>query len=153
MRTGCGSDDQGVLHVVTVRSVYTPTPSSKARFYHVYLDVRAFVTSPCSPGEIAELYFLLYNEADDRFLTEEFCVYLNHNGVLARDPTVRIKTSFTDLVQSDVQDPICLVCRIVRNDAMKMSTVQVQTLGMDDVVLTLRFGMDLTATQSPGILR
>ena len=103
-------------------SVPTPTPSGKARFYHVYLDVRAFVASPCSPGELAELYFSLYNKADGKFLTEEFCVHLNHNGVLARDPTARIKTLFTDLVQSDVQDPIYLVCRIVRNGAMKMNT-------------------------------
>lgn len=102
-------------------SIPAPTPSGKARFYHVYLDVRAFVASPCSPGEFAELYFSLYNKADGKFLTEEFCVYLNHNGVLARDPTARIKTLFTDLVQSDVQDPIYLVCRIVRNGAMKMS--------------------------------
>ena len=102
-------------------SIPTPTPSGKARFYHVYLDVRAFVASPCSPGEFAELYFSLYNKADGKFLTEEFCVHLNHNGVLARDPTARIKTLFTDLVQSDVQDPIYLVCRIVRNGAMKMS--------------------------------
>ena len=101
-------------------SIPTPTPSGKARFYHVYLDVRAFVASPCSPGEFAELYFSLYNKADGKFLTEEFCVHLNHNGVLARDPTARIKTLFTDLVQSDVQDPIYLVCRIVRNGAMKM---------------------------------
>lgn len=102
-------------------SIPTPTPSGKARFYHVYLDVRAFVASPCSPGEFAELYFSLYNKVDGKFLTEEFCVHLNHNGVLARDPTARIKTLFTDLVQSDVQDPIYLVCRIVRNGAMKMS--------------------------------
>ena len=103
-------------------SIPTPTPSGKARFYHVYLDVRAFVASPCSPGEFAELYFSLYNNADGKFLTEEFCVHLNHNGVLARDPKARIKTLFTDLVQSDVQDPIYLVCRIVRNGAMKMSS-------------------------------
>ena len=103
-------------------SIPNPTPSGKARFYHVYLDVRAFVASPCSPGEIAELYFSLYNRADGRFLTEEFCVHLNHNGVLARDPSARIKTLFADLVQSDVQDPIYLVCRIVRNGAMKVNS-------------------------------
>ena len=103
-------------------SVPTPTPSGKARFYHVYLDIRAFVASPCSPGELAELYFSLYNKNDGKFLTEEFSAHLNHNGVLARDPTARIKTLFTDLVQSDVQDPIYLVCRIVRNGAMKMSS-------------------------------
>jgi hypothetical protein len=53
-------------------------------------------------------------------VTEEFCVVLNHNGVLARDPSARIRTLFTDLAQSDVQDPLYLVCRIVRNGALKI---------------------------------
>jgi dedicator of cytokinesis protein 3 len=101
-------------------SLPAPVPSGKARFYHVFLDVRAFVASPCSPGETAELFFSLYNKNDQRFLTEEFSAYLNHNGVLARDPAARIRSMFTDLVQSDVQEPIYLVCRIVRNGALKI---------------------------------
>ena len=124
-------------------SIPTPTPSGKARFYHVYLDVRAFVASPCSPGELAELYFSLYNKADGRFLTEEFCVHLNHNGVSARDPTARIKTLFTDLVQSDVQDPIYLVCRIVRNGAMKMGASPGSDLGNG------RRGSDVSFREGP----
>ncbi|KAI0082009.1 cytoplasmic protein [Panus rudis PR-1116 ss-1] len=95
----------------------TPT---RAKFYHVFLDVRAFVASPCAPGETAELFFSLYNANGARFLSEDFCAILNHNGVLARDPSSRIRTLFTDLVQSDVQDPIYLVCKIVRNGSMKM---------------------------------
>ena len=97
---------------------YPPQP--KAKFYHVFLDLRAFVASPCAPGETAELFFSLYNKADSRFVSEEFCAILNHNGVLARDPSARIRTLFTDLVQSDAQDPIYLVCKIVRNGSMKM---------------------------------
>ena len=100
-----------------------PTPAkATARFYHVFLDLRAFVASPCSPGETAELFFSLYNKAETRFVTEEFCVVLNHNGVLARDPSAKIRTLFTDLAQSDVQDPIFLVCRIVRNGFLKIGT-------------------------------
>ncbi|KAJ8488189.1 hypothetical protein ONZ45_g14041 [Pleurotus djamor] len=95
-----------------------PPPS---KFYHMYLDVRAFVASPCSPGETAELYFSLYNRAESQFITEDFCVVLNHNGVLARDPSSRIRTLFVDLALSDIQDPIYLVCRIVRNGALKIS--------------------------------
>ena len=91
-----------------------------AKFYHIFLDIRAFVASPCAPGETAELFFSLYNKTETRFVTEEFCAVLNHNGVLARDPSARIRTLFTDLAQSDVQDPLYLVCRIVRNGALKI---------------------------------
>ncbi|KAI8969583.1 cytoplasmic protein [Trametes punicea] len=108
------------------RLIKSLSPSStspqRAKFYHVYLDVRAFVASPCGPGETAELIFSLYNKADARFVSEDFCAILNHNGVLARDPSARIRTLFTDLVQSDAQDPIYLVCRIVRNGPLKMGS-------------------------------
>ncbi|KAJ3508883.1 hypothetical protein NLJ89_g5517 [Agrocybe chaxingu] len=91
-----------------------------AKFYHIFLDLRAFVASPCSPGETAELFFSLYKKQGTQFVTEEFCAILNHNGVLSRDPTTRIRTLFVDLATSDVQDPLYLVCRIVRNGALKL---------------------------------
>ena len=99
----------------------SPNKSSKnvTKFFHVYLDLRAFVASPCSPGETAELFFSLYRKQGTQFITEEFCAILSHNGVLARDPSSRIRTMFTDLVLTDVQDPIYLVCRIVRNGILK----------------------------------
>ncbi|KAJ7188388.1 hypothetical protein C8R46DRAFT_1183883 [Mycena filopes] len=90
-----------------------------AKFFHIFLDLRAFVASPCAPGETAELFFSLYKRSG-QFVTEEFCAILNHNGVLARDPTKRIRTLFTDLALSDVQDPIYLVCRIVRSGGLKL---------------------------------
>jgi dedicator of cytokinesis protein 3 len=96
--------------------------STAAKFYHIFLDLRAFVASPCSPGETAEIFFSLYNKNESRFVTEEFCAILNQNGVLARDPSAPIRTLFTDLAQSDVQDPIFLVARIVRNGALKIGT-------------------------------
>lgn len=95
---------------------------SRAKFYHIFLDLRAFVASPCAPGETAELFFSLYNQAEGRFVSEEFCAVLNHNGVLARDPTMRVRTLFTDITPSDAQDPILLVCSIVRNGAMKLGS-------------------------------
>jgi dedicator of cytokinesis protein 3 len=98
------------------------TSKATAKFYQIFLDLRAFVASPCSPGETAELFFSLYNKAEARFVTEEFCAILNHNGVLARDPSAKIRTLFTDLAQSDVQDPIYLVCRIIRNGTLKMGS-------------------------------
>jgi dedicator of cytokinesis protein 3 len=94
--------------------------SRPAKFYHVFLDLRAFVASLCAPHETVELFFSLYNQAQTRFVTEEFCAVLDHHGVLARDPDTRVRTLFTDLVQSDVQDPIWLVCRIVRNGGLKI---------------------------------
>ena len=90
-----------------------------AKFYHVYLDVHASVASVCLPGETAELFFSLYRKQGTQFITEEFCVILNHNGVMARDPEGHIRTLFTDLVLTDVQDSIYLVCRIIRNGPLK----------------------------------
>ncbi|KAG8997177.1 hypothetical protein FRB93_000463 [Tulasnella sp. JGI-2019a] len=95
---------------------------SSVKFYHVYVELRAFVASPCAPGETAELYFSLYSKPGGRFLTEEFCAVLNHNGVLARDAMAKVRTLFSDLGQHDVQDSIYLVCRIIRNGAMKLSS-------------------------------
>ncbi|KAL0956056.1 hypothetical protein HGRIS_002226 [Hohenbuehelia grisea] len=105
-------------------SCLSPSPTIKptaAKFFHIFLDLRAFVASPCSPGETAELFFSLYNKSQSQFVTEDFCVVLNHNGVLARDPTSHMRTLFTDLALSDAEDSIFLVCRIVRNGALKIS--------------------------------
>ncbi|KZT27977.1 cytoplasmic protein [Neolentinus lepideus HHB14362 ss-1] len=99
-----------------------PSKPAAAKFYHLFLELKAFVASPCAPGETVELFFSLYNRAESKFVTEDFVVILNHNGRLARDPAAHIRTLFTDLVQSDVQDPIYLVCRIVRNGALKLGS-------------------------------
>ncbi|KAF9047285.1 cytoplasmic protein [Panaeolus papilionaceus] len=90
------------------------------KFYHVFFDLRAFVASPCAPGETAELFFSLYQKQGMQFFTEEFCAVLNHNGVLARDPSSRIRTLFVDLATSDIQEPIYLVCKIVRTGSLKL---------------------------------
>ncbi|OCF44595.1 hypothetical protein I317_01482 [Kwoniella heveanensis CBS 569] len=97
-------------------------PSSGSH-YHCLLDVRAFVANPCAPGESAELYFSLYNKVESRFVTEEFCLVLNHLGTPARDAEQRIgrlRTLFTDLKIEDLAHDIFLVCRIVRNGALKL---------------------------------
>jgi len=128
-----------VFHEVTRPREYTrllgslapPGSKSSVKFYHVFLDLKAFVASPCSPGETAELYFSLYNSADMRFITEEFCAILNHNGVLARDPAARIRTLFTDLVQSEAKESIYLVCKIVRNGALKIGASMSSTVAVD----------------------
>nr|XP_019044242.1 hypothetical protein I302_07525 [Kwoniella bestiolae CBS 10118]OCF23172.1 hypothetical protein I302_07525 [Kwoniella bestiolae CBS 10118] len=98
-------------------------PSSSGSYYHCFLDVRAFIANPCAPGETAELYFSLYNKAESRFVTEEFCLVLNHLGSPARDAEQRLgrlRTLFVDLKLDDLAHDIFLVCRVVRNGAMKM---------------------------------
>ncbi|BEI88066.1 uncharacterized protein CcaverHIS019_0107840 [Cutaneotrichosporon cavernicola] len=99
--------------------------SSSPSGYHCLLDFRAFIASPCAPGETAELFFSLYSKTQGRFLTEEFCLILNHNGTPARDADRRLgklRTLFADLRADDVTAGTYLVCRIVRNGSMKMST-------------------------------
>ncbi|KAM0753228.1 hypothetical protein T439DRAFT_342381 [Meredithblackwellia eburnea MCA 4105] len=99
-------------------------PITGAKFYHVLLDVRAFVANVCGVGETAELYFSLFSKSDARYLTEEYCVILNHNGAPAREAEGRFgktKTLFRDLSQHDIHDQIFLVCRIVKNGSLKLS--------------------------------
>lgn len=101
---------------------YQPEKPTAAKFYHIFLDLRAFVATPCAPGETAELFFSVYKHCEyPRFVTEECYIVLNHNGVLSRDPNARIRSLFTDIALSDAQDPLFLVCRIVRNGALKMN--------------------------------
>ncbi|KAH7923945.1 hypothetical protein BV22DRAFT_1035772 [Leucogyrophana mollusca] len=99
-----------------------PEKPTAAKFYHIFVDLRAFVASPCAPGETAELFFSIYKHSDAQFITEDRCIVLNHNGVLARDPQARIRSLFTDIALSEAQDPLYLVCRIVRSGALKMTT-------------------------------
>ena len=112
---------RGHSRLIGSLSPMAPT-QQRSKFYYVFLSMRAFVASPCASGETAELYFSLYNKADARFISEEFCVVLIHNRVLAHDPSARIRTLFMDLLQSDAQDPIYLVCKIVRNGSLKMGS-------------------------------
>ncbi|GAA5903536.1 hypothetical protein JCM5296_006854 [Sporobolomyces johnsonii] len=96
--------------------------SSSTKFHHVFVDVRSLVASICAPGELVELYFSLFNKTDARYVTEEFCLILNHNGVPIRDSDTkdgRMRTLFRDLSQHDVQDQLYLVCRLVKNGAIK----------------------------------
>ncbi|KAF9451260.1 hypothetical protein P691DRAFT_796987 [Macrolepiota fuliginosa MF-IS2] len=118
---------------------------STAKFYHVFLDLRAFVASPCVPGETAELFFSLYKKQGTQFVTEDFCAVLNHNGVLARDPESRIRTLFTDLAYSDIQDPIYLVCRIVRNGSFKLGSS-----GANGITENGKRGSELTSKSDAG---
>nr|ODN99941.1 cytoplasmic protein [Cryptococcus depauperatus CBS 7855] len=96
---------------------------STGSHYHLLLDVRAFVANPSAPGETAELYFSLYHKNEAKFITEEYCLILNHFGSPARDAEQRIgrlRTLFADIKKEDFSQDTYLVCKIVRNGAMKM---------------------------------
>ncbi|GAA5913444.1 hypothetical protein JCM6882_001962 [Rhodosporidiobolus microsporus] len=98
-----------------------PSPPS---FFHLFLDVRALVANIAGPGELVELYFSLFSKSDSRYITEEYCLILNHNGAPARESEGRfgrMRTLFRDLSQHDVQGPLFLICRIVKNGAVKIS--------------------------------
>ncbi|EIW83239.1 cytoplasmic protein [Coniophora puteana RWD-64-598 SS2] len=106
--------------LVSTLNPYQQDKPTAIKFYHIFLDLRAFVASLCAPGETAELFFSIYKHTEARFVTEECCIILNHNGVLARDPNARIRSLFADIAQSDAQDPLYLVCKIVRSGALNM---------------------------------
>ncbi|KAF8750636.1 hypothetical protein RHS01_08880 [Rhizoctonia solani] len=124
--------------------------TTRPKFHHILLDLRAFVAAPCAPGEYTELFFSLYSKAGASFVTEDFCVILNRNGVrgdethtagspisngapsigLARGestdgtigkPEAPIRTLFTDLGSHDLSEGLVLVCRIVRRGGMKLA--------------------------------
>ncbi|GAC97073.1 hypothetical protein PHSY_004657 [Pseudozyma hubeiensis SY62] len=102
-----------------------------AKYFHVLVDLRVFVATPCSAGEMIELYFSLYNRAESRFLTEDFCVVLNHRGVPVRDSTGtpgKMHALFTELSASDMQD-LNVVCRIVRNGSMRVGDIRATPSG------------------------
>ncbi|KAL1687532.1 hypothetical protein GGG16DRAFT_127866 [Schizophyllum commune] len=109
-------------------SLNRPSAPSVSKFYHVMVDVRSFSATICGPGDTAELFFSLYHRNSEQFLTEDFCVVLDHQGQPvhpSQDGTSkRIRTLFLDLAASDMQDSLYLVCRIVRNGPMKLALHQ-----------------------------
>lgn len=113
---------------------FSAESKSDIKYFHVYLDLRAFVASPCQLGEHAELYFSLYNKAESRFLTEEFCVILNHQGVpLRNDKLGKLCALFSDLSANDMHD-LNVVCRIVRNGSMRSSSTDNQKTAISDTI-------------------
>ncbi|SPO22504.1 related to dedicator of cytokinesis protein 3 [Ustilago trichophora] len=105
--------------------------SATAKYFHVFIDLRAFVATPCTAGEVVELYFSLYNRAESRFLTEEFCIILNHRGVPAKEASGQVskmRALFTELSATDMHD-LNVVCRIVRNGGMRIGEIKATPLG------------------------
>ncbi|TYJ58828.1 hypothetical protein B9479_000260 [Cryptococcus floricola] len=124
---GADSSQSPLSKPFSLAAAKTPakTDEPAGTFHHLVLDVRAFIANPCAPGETAELYFSLWNKSDNRFITEEFVLVLNHLGSPARDAEQRLgrlRTMFTDLKVEDLGSDTYLVCKIVRNGALKMKS-------------------------------
>lgn len=145
------------VNTISSASTQTPTPPPpppphNVKYFHVFLEVRAFVASPCAPGETAELYLSLYAKSESRFLTEEYCVILNHHGVPVRSPDrgpSKMSTLFTDLSSNDMQD-LYIVCRIVRNGAMRLNHATDPRSGADDTGLERSGSRAGATTAIPG---
>ncbi|EFP83337.2 hypothetical protein PGT21_031228 [Puccinia graminis f. sp. tritici] len=175
----------------------------RPKFYHMMLEIKSFLASPCVEGEMMELYFSLYNKSESRFLTEEFCIILNHMGLPQNSNPVQsrhlqhmstsytsnpggeshlgvgqdqkanpnelisLRTMFKDISPHDVQDSIFLVCRLVKNGAMKTAaghsnhTATIQTMqetshtlsvspsGYEPDFNSLRNSFDVTSSDAP----
>lgn len=93
-----------------------PSPS---RFYHLYFEMRSFVTSPCAPGELSEFYFSVYNDSEKKFITEDYCIVLNHQNIPVPLTLGKLCTLFKDLTAQDLLEPLYLVCRIIKNGSFK----------------------------------
>lgn len=122
----------------------TLTTPMSAKFHHIFIDLKAFVANICLPGETAELYFSLFNKTESRYVTDEYCAILNHQGISAKEFSStlngngtgsenglglglveerrggRMRTLFTGFSAHDILDELFLVCRIVKNGSIKM---------------------------------
>ncbi|KAI8332559.1 hypothetical protein BC941DRAFT_516704 [Chlamydoabsidia padenii] len=98
-------------------------------FHHLLLDLKTCMAHICQPGEWTELQFSLYSDSQGKFVTEQFVVHLNHNGVPKDvDRTDKLQTLFMDLSNQDLNDSLYLVCYIYRLGAMKSTTKEKEHL-------------------------
>ncbi|KAI9303949.1 hypothetical protein BJ944DRAFT_240997 [Cunninghamella echinulata] len=90
------------------------------KFHHLFLDLKACVAHICQPGEWTELCFSLYSESQGKFITEQFVVNLNYNGMPRDESKIgKLQTLFVDLSTHDLNDQLYLVCYIYRLGSMK----------------------------------
>ncbi|CAO3611450.1 unnamed protein product [Cunninghamella blakesleeana] len=90
------------------------------KFHHLFFDLKACVAHICQPGEWSELYFSLYSESQGKFITEQFVVNLNYNGMPRDESKIgKLQTLFVDLSTHDLNDQLYLVCYIYRLGSMK----------------------------------
>lgn len=98
-----------------------PQQPKGAKFYHLFFELKACVAHICQPGEFTELYFSLYSAVDGKFLTEQFVVVLNYNGMPKDESQIgKLQTLFVDLSLHDIADDLYMVCHVVRLGGMKL---------------------------------
>ncbi|KAI9249334.1 hypothetical protein EDC94DRAFT_652456 [Helicostylum pulchrum] len=91
-----------------------------AKFYHLFFELKAYVAHICQVGEYTELYFALYSVSEKKFLTEQFVVTLNYNGMPKDESQIgKLQSLFVDLSLHDMTDNLYLVCHIVKLGNMK----------------------------------
>ncbi|KAG2199372.1 hypothetical protein INT47_001554 [Mucor saturninus] len=91
-----------------------------AKFHHLFFELKACVAQICQAGEFTELYFALYSATEQKFLTEQFVVVLNYNGMPKDETQIgKMRALFVDLSLHDLTDNLYLVCHIVRLGGMK----------------------------------
>lgn len=98
----------------------TPQQPKGAKFHHLFFELKACVAHICQVGEFTELYFALYSATERKFLTEQFVVVLNYNGMPKDEAQIgKMRALFVDLFLHDLTDNLYLVCHIVRLGGMK----------------------------------
>lgn len=91
-------------------------------FHHLFFDLKACIAHICQPGEWTELQFSLYSDCRGKFVTEQFVIHIDYNGVPKNMGEVgKLQTLFLDLANQDLNDSLYLVCYIYRLGAMKVA--------------------------------
>ncbi|KAI8636114.1 hypothetical protein BD408DRAFT_487106 [Parasitella parasitica] len=99
-----------------------PQQPKGAKFYHLFFELKACVAHICQPGEFTELYFSLYSAIERKFLTEQFVVVLNFNGMPKDETQIgKLHALFVDLSLHDITDDVYMVCHVVRLGGMKLN--------------------------------
>ncbi|OBZ90658.1 Dedicator of cytokinesis protein 3 [Choanephora cucurbitarum] len=93
-----------------------------AKFYHLFFELKACIAHFCQPGELTELFFSLYSSTERKFLTEQFNVVLNYNGMPREESQIgKLQTLFVDLSLHDISDDLYMVCHVARFGGMKFN--------------------------------
>ncbi|KAL7341844.1 hypothetical protein BJY59DRAFT_53167 [Rhodotorula toruloides] len=110
------------LYKEQVALAYSSSAPSQSQTHvsSIRLDFQGLVGGDlASPGETLELYFSLFSKVESRYVTEEACILIDHEGTLAGNETRQ--TVFRDLTKNDMQSEVYLVCRIIRNGFYRSS--------------------------------
>lgn len=95
------------------------SPSNPTNF--IPLPNPLHLSALCPPSEYLELYFAIYNEGEQRFVTEQYCIILDSNGVPTDETRIgKLRSMFTDMSHRELIEKMYIVCRVVRVGRMLM---------------------------------